>query len=976
MKKDLLASLNPEQRKAVEQIYGPVLVIAGPGTGKTHLLTTRISQILNETDTDPENILCLTFTNAAAVEMRNRLQSRIGPAAYKLKISTFHGFCETVMENYPRAFEKRRENREIADDLQKALAFKDTVESKKWNHFGHVFDPFMARTDFFMTVSKLKRENVSPQNLRDMIPEEKKRLEEDPSNFYKRKTGKYQPGDMKPSAQEKIDHKVNKMTELADFWEVYEDKLRSHKAFDFDDQIMWVVDELKKNEGLRADLQEQFQFILVDEYQDTNNAQNEILWALTSFDDSPNLLAVGDDDQSIYRFQGASVENIHEFCRKFPTRLEVSLKQNYRSAQNILDAAFASVAKNLERIDPEKSLTAAGENKNFAGDIFKIEFGSTYAEINFMVHKIKEALSNGTPPNEIAILVRKNAEIKTLAKELPKFGIPVAAQIFQNIFDDEYVRILIAMLEVFNTPTNDEKTFEVLHAPFWNISAEKILQISLDSNQNKKKSKMAFLLEKSAEDPELKNFIDFFANASKNFFHCRPGVLAEKLFYESDFAKFMSEQNLTENFAKIRKFFDFIRDQKCETLSEILEIINLYKQLELPIRPDELPADRRAVNILTAHGSKGREFDLVFIPGFEDRKWGNNRAFGGIPLPVIFHETHDANEDERRLFFVSLTRARKEVYLSYSHTDTAGRDKNPSQFWHEIPEKLTQTLPTDEIEEEVQKLLPIFLSGEKEFLLTEEEKEILGEKVKNFVWSASSLQKYLDCPRKFLFQNLYKFPRRPVPAMALGTALHSSLERFFQKKDFNNLSVLEKEFTHSLTGQNLEQSEFKKLHSHGLEILRNYFENKKNTFTENTELELDLGKNNPVIDNIRITGKVDKVEFLDDKKTTARIIDYKSGKPKHLTKNTPYWRQLVFYDLLARQAKTPWQISDCAIEFLTPASNGKIETKVLKITPEDREKVIEELKTANEAIQNLEFPVLPNPTHNADMEFWQTFGKQ
>ncbi len=970
-----LEKLNPQQREAVEKIFGPVLVIAGPGTGKTHLLTTRISHILCETDTLPENILCLTFTNAAAIEMRDRLQKTIGPAAYKLKISTFHGFCETIMEEFPSEFEALRGSREIADDLQKALAFRDTVENQKWKFFGSVFDPFLSRTDFLSTLSKLKRENISPKELRDLLPSEKERLENNPSNFYKRKTGNFNIGDPKPAVMQKIEHKMSKMAELADFWEVYETKLASRGVFDFDDQIMWVVEALQKNESLRADLQEKYQFILVDEYQDTNSAQNSILWALTSFDDVPNLLAVGDDDQSIYRFQGASVENIHEFCQKFPNRLNISLKANYRSAQNILNAAFSVVEKNLERIDPDKNLVAAGKNKSFSGEIFKVEFGSTYGEINFLIHRIQQALEEGTPPGEIAILVRNNKEVKTLARELPKFGIPIAAQIFQNIFNDEFVRILIAMMEVISTPAANDKVFEVLHAPFWDISAQKILALSLKFSREKTKSKIEFLMEQSEEYPELTPFIDFFAESRKNFSHCRPGVLTEKLFYESGLASFLSDKSLTNNFAKIRKFFDFVREQNADTLPEVLEIIELYKKLEIPIRPDELPADRHAINILTAHGSKGREFDIVFLPGFEDKKWGNPRVRNGMPLPQMFEENHDVNEDERRLCFVAMTRARKQVFLSYSQTDISGRKKNPSQFWHEIPETLTKTLPTDELEEEVQKLLPIFLSGEKEFLLTEEEKDILRTRVKNFIWSASSLQSYLDCPRKFLFQNLYKFPRKPNAQMAFGVSLHEALEKFFRTKNFDDFSILQTEFEKALRGQNLELSEFKKLQAHGLEILKNYFETRKESFTQNAILEFNLGKFSPSVEEIRITGKADKIEFLDEKQTIAKIVDYKSGKPRPISKGSRIWRQLVFYDLLSLQAKVQWKVESCAIEFLTPNQAGKLEIKEYKVTSEDREKVIQEIKDSNEKILNLQFPLVQNPDNDAEIEFWQNFGK-
>ncbi len=863
----------------------------------------------------------------------------------------------------------------VADDLQKALAFQDTIKAKKWQFFNDVFDTFWARQDFLGAVSSLKRENITPAKLRELLPEEKQRLEEDPSNFYKRKFKNFQAGDFKPSAREKIDQKMAKMAELADFWEVYESQLDKRGVFDFDDQIGWVVAALQSNPDLQADLAEQFHFILVDEYQDTNSSQNAILWALTDLIEDPNILAVGDDDQSIYRFQGASIQNIFDFQARFQNLTTVTLQKNYRSAQNILDAAFASVAKNLERIDPDKSLTAAGDNQEFPGDIWQFEFGSFYSETNFLIRQIKEELKNGINPNEIAILVRKNSEVKILATQLQKFGIPVSTQIFENIFDDEYVRTLILMLRIFDEPQRDDLIFEILHSEFWEISAEKILALSLEFSRVKDKTKLEFLLDKAESDEQIAEFVKFFAEIRKNFSHCRPLVLAEKIFYESKFADFLAEKNLLPEFAKIRKLFDFIREQNCETITEFLENLDLYEKLEIAVRPDEMPVDRRAINILTAHGSKGREFDVVFIPGLEDKKWGNTRSMQRIPLPQIFTSDHDENEDERRLFFVSLTRARQKVFMSYAKKDIADREKNPSMFWHEIPSELIKTAPTDEIEEESQKLLPAFLIGKKDFLLTDGEKAILQEKVKNFVWSASSLQNYLDCPRRFLFQNLYKYPRRPNLAMALGTALHEALEKFIRAKQFDNLSLLESEFERALRGQNLELDEFKKLLAHGTEILQTYFAARRDTFSGNVDLEFDFGKYKPSVEGIRITGKMDKIEFLDEKKTMVKIVDYKSGKPKGAPKGSRLLRQMVFYDILAKQARPQWQVAEHVLEFLTPEQNGEIKNTVVKVNDDARETVLEELKKANEQLLNLEFPIIPNPTNDADIEFWQGFGK-
>lgn len=623
MKKDFLATLNEQQKKAVEKVYGQVLVLAGPGTGKTHMLTARIANILQKTDTKAQNILCLTFTNSAAIEMRERLQKVIGADAYLIKISTFHGFCEWVMEQNPAKFSEKTQNSQVADDLQQALIFEEIINSQKWQYFKSPFDEFFWKRDILGAIGKLKQENLNPEKFREILPEERKVLEDHPQTKYTRKyankkTGQvFEEGDMKPNALEKIDNKIGKLEELADFWEIYEQKLAKKSFFDFNDQINWVVEALENDENLRMDLLEQFQFVLVDEYQDTNNSQNKILWSITDYDD-PNIFAVGDDDQSIYRFQGASVANVAEFRQIFPNRLEVTLEENYRSTQTILDAAYASVKKNKERAVQGKKLVSKNP-RNFAEKkIKKLEISSQYLEINFLIEKIREKIATGTPPNEIAILVRKNSEIADLARFLPKFGIPVSAEVFKDILANEYVIILQLMIQVFSDPKNDEKLLELLHAPFWKISREFLAEISIARNAERKPM-LEFLLQftspldkgelegvsRNKDSLKLSDFLNFFTQSRKDFFHCRPRILAEKMIYKSGLMDFLVKEKDLESFSAINKFLKWISEQKKETLAEILELLALHKKLNIKIKPDKMPADKRAVKIMTAHKSKG-----------------------------------------------------------------------------------------------------------------------------------------------------------------------------------------------------------------------------------------------------------------------------------------------------------------------------------------------------------------------------------
>ncbi len=1001
MPKDLnqiISTLNPAQRQAVETVYGPVMVLAGPGTGKTHMLTTRVAHILaSDAGATPQNILCLTFTESAAVEMRNRLQSWIGEAAYQVKIMTFHGFCQWVMDDNPQVFYPLIGEREIADDLNKALVFRHVIQSKKWQYFRSVWDDFVHQYDFLSAVSDLKRENLTPETLRDLIPAEKERLEAHPDNFYKRKFKQFEAGDWKPQARAKIDDKIAKMHELAELWEAYTAEMTKRGFYDFDDLINWVVEAIKTNENLRLDLQERFQWLLVDEYQDTNASQNAILWQLTEGIEAPNIFAVGDDDQSIYRFQGASVANITDFRTAFPQRLEITLTENYRSHQHILDAAYHSVAHNLERANQDKQLVARKTDflSTHPGQISQAEMSGRLAEIGFLADTIKSHLNEGVKGSDIAILVRKNRDITELSRELPKFGVPVSALVAQNIFENSAVEQLRLMLEIYSDIRHDEKMFELLHSDFLAIEPEALLSLSLEKKSDESISQT--LLRAPSKSEKLNHFFQYFMQARRDYSHTRAAVMAEKFLYESGLAEFLTAHNRFEDWQAIRKFMAWLREQTHtenfrnqipfnQELKTLLERVQLHLDLNIPVFPDKTPTNHQAVQLMTAHKSKGMEFEVVFVPGLEDKVWGNPRSKSGVPLPQLSKQDFDDNEEERRLFFVALTRAKSQVYLSYSNADFSGRDKTPSMFWHEVPATLIQTTETEALEQKLHSLLPVFYQ-QTEKTLTAGEKSLLQERVKNFKWSVSSLQTYLNCPRQFLYQRLYRFPRRPLPHMALGTSLHQALERsFYALSNGTNLSLetLLKEYESALRGHNIKAEELEKWLDHGREILSHYHQQKLQNFEADYPygfaLEYDFDRFQPQVEGIRITGKMDKIVFNDPKQQHANIVDYKSGKPKPVKPGEALWRQLVFYDLLAKQSPgVNWQVDECAIEFLTPDQTGKLGTRTLKVTLEDRLALIQELKTAHAAVMNLEFPLIDTSHMKAEdcteIDYWQNFGQ-
>lgn len=972
---DFLEKLNSRQRKAVDKIYGTVLVLAGPGTGKTQMLTCRIANILQQTDTNARNILCLTFTENGATQMRNRLQKWIGTEAYKVNIFTFHGFCEYVMNCYPEVFWEQKGEKDVADDLKKALVFRAVIDAKSWKKFRPFGDNYIWQYRFLKAVSDLKRENVSLDKLKEMIPEEEKRLEQDPENFYKKDSKFGKKGEFKPAAREKINDKIERLDEFCDLWQAYEAEMSKQKAYDFDDQIAWVVNKISTDTNLKSDLQERFQFILVDEYQDTNSAQNTILWHLADFFDDPNLFVVGDDDQSIFRFQGASIQNILEFKERFPKAEIVNLVDNYRSGQKILDAAYALVKNNLERVDLDKELKAA---KDIAVKIEKATYTSRFSELISLSEKIQEQIKEGVTPGEIAIFARENREVKEIATYLQKLRIPVSTHLFENIFEDPSVKFLILMLKIFNNPTLDHEFLELLHAPFWQISSKVLFQASLEARQEKEG--IASILQKHSEDSvELERVINIFIEGCKNYHHLPAYIIAEKLFHDSGQAQFLSEkknENRIADLLKIRKLIEWMETHASDSLSEVLHKIDLHTELNIAITPDPLPLDKHSVQVMTAHKAKGSEFEVVFLPGLVDKTWGNRRPQIKVPLPELSDSNHDENEEERRLFFVALTRAKKNLFLSFAEKDFSGRDKTPSQFWHEVPDSLCEIFSPDQLEQRAQELLPVFFATETP-QFTRDESDILHKLTQKFVWSATSLQNFIECPRKFLYVNLLRIPLPPQKHFGYGSAIHKALEKFLESfsrtKKLPTEEFLLTEFEKSLKTQNLTLLELKESLIHGREILQQYFAIHKDKFSPNIVTEFDFGRSTQ-IEGIPSTGKVDKIELSDDQKK-AVFVDYKSGRPNTVKKGERLWRQLVFYDLLARNTKLDFAVDKFELEFLTPDQQGNFVRRGVEITEDDRAQVIEELTTANKKIQNLEFPILANTEGDSEVDYWQNFGK-
>ena len=389
----LYRALNPRQREAVDTIEGPVIVIAGPGTGKTQVLTLRIANILKRTDVGPEAILALTFTNSGVAAMRARLSEIIGSAAYRVHVHTFHGFANSVIRRFPEYFPRIIGSR-TADRIDSLRIVEHAVLSRRLKHIKPFGNPLYYVSSIVKAIETLKRENMSPSAFATLL-----------------RTGER---NLHPK-------KYERNRELVLIYRAYEESLKRERLYDYGDMIMEVVRVLSEERELLLSLQEEHQYILADEHQDANQAQNKILELLGSFHEDPNLFIVGDEKQAIYQFQGASLDNFLYFTKRFPGAKIIELSDNYRSTQTILDAAHSLAEHAQERLSHIR--LAAKRSGRKEEQVILISIPHSDEEPEYVASEIQKLIKNGTNPEEIAVLYRDNSDMLHFASALTSWGI-------------------------------------------------------------------------------------------------------------------------------------------------------------------------------------------------------------------------------------------------------------------------------------------------------------------------------------------------------------------------------------------------------------------------------------------------------------------------------------------------------------------------------------------------------------------------
>jgi DNA helicase-2/ATP-dependent DNA helicase PcrA len=1002
--------LNEQQRLAVDSIEGPVMVIAGPGTGKTQILAARIGKILLETDTAPGNILCLTYTDAGAIAMRRRLLSFIGPDAYKVHIHTFHSFCNDIIQENLPLFEKT-----VLDpisELERIQLFKVLIDGWPKNHPLKRYrgDVYFEMGNLQGLFSTMKREGWTPEFIGERIDRYLEGLPDRDEYIAKRATKEFKKGDVRTDKIAEERERMDKLRAAVGEFQPFQELMRRRNRYDFDDMINWVIRAFEENKNLLATYQERYQYILVDEYQDTSGTQNKLVSLLISYWDQPNVFVVGDDDQSIYRFQGANVENMMEFAHDYAKNLlMVVLTDNYRSTQPILDISRTLIERNQERLVNQfpglsKNLVSSHPVVSRFAELPQLqEYLSPRQEMTNITLQVEKLVDGGVMPGRIAIIYKENKYGEELARFLKLKKVAVYSKRSLDLLGVPLARKILLLLRYLGAEHDapyggDEMLFEILHFDCWGVAPIEIARLSVevaDRQFSDQRTSLRRLLDEKANRPARDLFDSGLPEGMK-----RASRVLEKLIGD---VTNVTLQTLFENSIRetgilglvlgspdkiwqmqvLTGLFEFIREESRRNpdldLERLVQMIDLMKDNGLALPLVQVSGSDKAVNLLTAHGSKGLEFEYVFFAGCNAAIWEKKRRpGGGYKYPDTLFEravaagaTATEEEELRRLFYVALTRVERRLFISWSRFRDDGKELEPSVFVAEILDQ--HDLPIEKVlvpeeEQAAFDALPFSEVIAPEIQAAEE--DVVGRMLEKFVMNVTALNNYLKCPLEFYYRNLIRIPSPKNEATEFGSAVHFALQRLFEKmkehaaEAFPTKEVLLADFAWYM-GRHREiftREAFSRRMEYGLEVLANYYDRYLSEWNRIVAVERNI--RNVVVRGVPLKGKLDKLEFQGKEVT---VVDYKTGdvdkaREKLLPPNArnpdggDYWRQAVFYKILVDgYEQKDWKVVATEFDFVEPDRKKAFRKVKIMIGAEDITTVTHQIVDVWQKIQNREF---------------------
>lgn len=1055
-----LDQLNPEQKAAVEQIEGPLLVIAGPGTGKTQLLSARVANILLQTDTNPENILCLTFTEAGASAMRERLHRLMGPASTKVNISTYHAFGSDIIHLYnnfvaqpARLLETPIESvrqHKIITTLQASLPHNDILKNAKVS-------------DLIASISEAKTARLSAADLRKIVetnladsqkintglapilqPTSGTTKYDKVVAFYDQArtklakfahpepiTGKVEPlgNSLLDSLNDALESQANldkpsskpltawrnaffekdhqkqfvlknqiahqKLISLANLLELYDQYLAKNGLFDFADMIEEAIRYLRQDDAFRYSVQERYQYVLLDEFQDTNDSQLELIRLIADYD-RPNIMAVGDDDQAIYAFQGARYSNLMDFKETFNAQVIV-LTINYRSGQPLIDLG-AQVAGQIS----ERFATKYGINKqltSFAASVSspesetsleRINFISQPSEYSWVAGQISELVQNGIDQKSIAVIAPRHRYLEAL---VPYFAahpeIKLSYEKRENILESPQIAPLIKLSRLIVNLAKVRPTapdiLEILSFPFWNINPLAALQ-SVHAAKEKHASILGYL--QTSEDPKIQKLADFFATLALRSLDTPLEIMLDYLLgttplddFRSPYLQYYADQNnletvwFYENLTVLREQVRNYTSQDQLRLHHLVDLADDYAAAEQKlINTSPYQESTDAVKLVSAHGVKGLEFDYVFLISLDNHAWGTSKGNNNtlvLPKNLEFMRHTGATEDEKlRLFFVAITRARHNLIMTTALKDFAGKPLVPLKYLQETAD-LSPFLPPDQqqiISVTEDRPAPLALAANWSGCYNIRDAEIrtvLQKSMENYRLTATDLTTFLNIinagPEELYVRRVLKSPQASSLNLTYGTLVHATLDKITREK-INNSAAIEF-YRQSAVQADVPAEDRDQLIQKGIDNLKIYLHQRGDFLRIDGHLsEVAFPSENLTSDGVPLRGKIDHL-IVDEAAKSLTILDFKTGKYYADSWNSNptlfnYKLQLQFYRLLLESSLKyrNYQINQAIIDFVKPDQDGQVHQRDLVLKDDEMAEFKVLCQKVYQKIHTLDFP--------------------
>ncbi len=915
--------LNKEQKEAVEAIDGPVMVVAGPGTGKTQILALRIANILKKTDIKGDGILCLTFTNSAADAMRERLVRYIGEAGKKVNIFTFHSFGMKVIEEYFKVLGVPAAPK-LLDETEAATFFDEILSGNDWEHLRPRADQTRYFGDLKSLVSLLKRERISREDFAFALEREMTSLIGDEDSISTRGESK---GELKKEVQKKIEG-LEKSREIVKFLECYETAKRQKNLLDYDDVLENLVKIVETSKDALFEMRERYLYVLVDEHQDSSRVQNEFLTRVWSEVEEPNIFVVGDDRQLIYGFSGASIDHFKGFKKTFVGAKLVPLVENYRSTQVILDAAHALLPSVM--LD-EKLLSQSQEHH----PIKLIEARIPEEEIIAAGLDLKKNIAQGVDPNDCAILVPKNKQIRNALEILHRAGLPVTSDEALNLFDQKEAGAFLRVLKIIesgDTPAlalsffDEFSGIKPLEAHKF-IAAEKMREFSFSSVLEKDPS----LFGGGAVEKWVSRLAKWKKDSEQNDLRSVIQKIGRELFGDHEQEnKLVSGEEIAETLLALleKKPEMNLRDFVC-----YLEKLESYGET-IPLKSKA----KEGIKVLTMHSSKGMEFDYVWIAHMDEQSLSGGKKIGFTLPATILEKIEERDIDAiKRKLYVAITRAKRFCTLSYACGSHRGREQEVAKIIADLPEKVFEKQKPSR-----HSLRHRALAGGAKNNNLDGLAKSVAEKYADRYVSASLLNNFFECPWKWYFKNLLRLPEPPVETLEFGNAVHASIDTILKidpvksREGLQRLSasngvdiekIVKEEVVKIKYGDERTRA---RMEREALKIVTLWVKNRLPEVKLNRKTEESLSIKDKNFPHLKIYGKIDLIENLAPKE--VRVTDFKTGSVRKKYdiekldaegRMSGNLRQLTMYSYLLRESPQ-WQTDarESRLEFLE-AKNPK-----------------------------------------------------